>query len=173
MHSVEVALLHWPRDREDRERLARALLPRLLLVSEGQPPPGTGDPMEDWIRLPADERDVAARLHALSERATASLDQIVVVDDCCLRRSAATVSLSPNEASFARLLVAASGGVVPRAALAAAVWGRDADPSARSLDDLAYRLRRRIEVLGLDVVTARTRGFALHILSPSVVAADE
>ena len=171
MPSIEVALVHWPRDRQERDRLARAMLPRLLLVPDGERPPTSGDVMEDWVRLPADERDVAARLRSLSDRAERSLDGVSVVDGTCLRRGSLTVPLSPAEISFAERLVAAHGQVVPRPALIAAIWGRDADPASRRLDDVAYRLRRRITVLGLDVVTARGRGFALHMLSP-VPAAD-
>ena len=167
MHPVEVALLHWPRDGDERERLAEAMLPRLLLVPDDVEPPASGDLMEDWIRLPADERDVATRLDNLAARASASLERTVLVDSTCLRRAASTVALSPHQATFAGLLLAAEGRVVSRASLSRAIWGGDADPCGRALDDLAYRLRRRIEALGLDVVAARGRGFVLHILTPA------
>ena len=39
MHPVEVALIHWPRDGDERERLAEAMLPRLLLVPDDVEPP--------------------------------------------------------------------------------------------------------------------------------------
>jgi DNA-binding response OmpR family regulator len=162
---VEVALLHWPRDHEERDRLARAMLPRLLLVADGDLPPGSGDELEDWVRLPADERDVAARLHVLSERATRSFAATVVVDGRCLRRGATTVPLSPAEATFAGLLVARPGEVVSRATLAAAIWPDRRGPDG-ALDDVAYRLRRHLSSLGLDLVAARGRGFALHVLTP-------
>ena len=167
MHSVEVALLHWPRDCDERERLAEAMLPRLLLVPEDLEPPVSGDLMEDWIRLPADERDVATRLDNLAARASASLERTVLVDSTRLQRAASTVVLSPHQATFAGLLLAAEGRVVSRESLSRAIWGRDADPCGRALDDLAYRLRRRIEALGLDVVAARGRGFVLHVLAPA------
>jgi hypothetical protein len=173
MPSIEVALVHWPRDREERDRLARAMLPRLLLVPDGERPPTSGDVMEDWIRLPADERDVATRLHSLSERAERSLDQVSIVDGSCLRRGSITVPLGPSEVSFVEKLVAAHGTVVPRPTLVAAIWGAGTDPTTRGLDDVAYRLRRRIAVLGLDVVTVRGRGFALHMLNPVQAGAAE
>jgi DNA-binding response OmpR family regulator len=172
MPPIEVALVHWPRDRDERDRLAAAMLPRLLLVPEEERPPATSDLMEDWIRLPADERDVSARLHTLSERAAGSLDQTVLVDGRCLRRSSVTVPLGPSEATFARLLVAASGQVVPRDRLIEAIWP-DGPSRSRALDDVAYRLRKRIHVVGLDVVNVRARGFALHMLSPVDVTRGE
>jgi hypothetical protein len=171
MPRIEVALVHWPRDREERDRLARAMLPRLLLVPDGERPPASGDPMEDWIRLPADERDVATRLRVLSERAERSLDEVAVVDGACLRRGLLTVPLGPSETAFVRLLVDAHGQVVSRSSLVAAIWDGETEPSARALDDVAYRLRRHIAILGLDVVTARGRGFALHMLNPMLAAA--
>ena len=73
---VEVALLHWPRDAAARAHLAAAMLPRLLLVPAGEEPPQPGDEMEDWIRLPADERDVAAR----APRRVAILDGRITED---------------------------------------------------------------------------------------------
>jgi two-component system response regulator TctD len=164
--AIEVALLHWPRDREARDRLANAMLPRLLLVAEGDRPPEQTDPMEDWIRLPADERDVAARLGSLSERATRSWEHMVVVDGRCLQRGTSSIPLSPAEAAFATLLVAVPGRLVPRAELVRAIWTGDGRPGAGALDDIAYRLRKRLGTLGLDLVAARGRGFALHVLSP-------
>lgn len=171
MPRIEVALVHWPRDREERDRLARAMLPRLLLVPDGERPPASGDAMEDWIRLPADERDVATRLRALSERAARSLHEVAVVDGACLRRGELTVPLGPSEAAFVRLLVDAPGQVVSRSSLVTAIWDGDTDPGTRALDDVAYRLRRHIAALGLDVVTARGRGFALRMLNPTLTAA--
>jgi DNA-binding response OmpR family regulator len=173
MPAIEVALVHWPRDAAARDRLAEAMLPRLLLVPQDVRPPASGDPMEDWIRLPADERDVATRLRALSERAARSFEDTVVVDDGCLRRAGVTIPLSPSEAAFTRLLVAASGGIVSRADLASAIWHDQRDPRSRALDDIAYRVRRRVEVAGLDVVSARGRGFALHQLRPIRTATVE
>src|SRR3954451_16776898 len=61
-----VELLHWPRDEALRRHLAADGTPRLLLVPPGAPTPVVRAADEDWIRLPADERDVATRLRALA-----------------------------------------------------------------------------------------------------------
>lgn len=60
-------MLRWPADAARRDELAERRLPRLLLVAEGVLPPRL-DPDEDWIRTPAGERDVWARLRALADR---------------------------------------------------------------------------------------------------------
>ena len=163
--TVEVALLHWPRDAAARAHLAAAMLPRLLLVPAGEEPPQPGDEMEDWIRLPADERDVAARLSSLSARAERSLETTVLMDGRCLRRGATTTPLSPSEARFARCLVAHPGTVVTRTELTRTIWAEE-PPSAKALDDIAYRLRKRLAPMGLDLVSSRGRGYALHVGSP-------
>ena len=163
--TVEVALLHWPRDQEQRARLAEAMLPRLLLVPTGVRPPKPGDELEDWIRVPADERDVAARLGALSERAERSFEATVMMDGRCLRRGATTTTLSPSEARFASCLVERPGRLVTRSELILSIWPGEA-PSAKALDDVAYRLRKRLAPIGLDLVSSRGRGFALHVRSP-------
>src|SRR5437763_3254886 len=62
----DVAVLHWPEEAPEAARLAAAGLPRLLLVDAGNDPPESDDCQEDWVRLPADDRDVAARLRALT-----------------------------------------------------------------------------------------------------------
>jgi hypothetical protein len=163
--AVEVALLHWPRDQESRSQLAQAMLPRLLLVPPGERPPKPSDELEDWIRLPADERDVAARLRALSERAERSFEATVVIEGGCLRRGSTTLPLSPTEVRFASALVEHPGHLVSRHELTYNIWSGEA-PSAKALDDLAYRLRKRLAPIGLDLVSSRGRGFALHVLSP-------
>jgi hypothetical protein len=66
---TDVALVRWPLEAVRRDELARAGVPRLLLVSRGTPPPLVDDEIEDWVRLPAPILDVALRvrrLHALT-----------------------------------------------------------------------------------------------------------
>jgi len=60
-----VRLVRWPADAGLRDELAERGVPRLLLVDPGVVPPRL-EAGEDWIRLPADERDVAARLQRLA-----------------------------------------------------------------------------------------------------------
>jgi hypothetical protein len=55
---VEVALVPWPGAEERRVTLRDAGMPRLLLVPEDCDPPVTDDVLEDWVRTPADPREV-------------------------------------------------------------------------------------------------------------------
>ena len=65
----DIVVVRWPSEQADRERLADQGRPRLLLVAPDAEPPDGRDCLEDWIRLPAEDRDVAARLHSLEVRA--------------------------------------------------------------------------------------------------------
>ena len=65
-------VLRWPSDPARRRELADLGVPRLLLVDSDAPPPICTDPLEDWIRLPSDERDIDARMNTLRARASSS-----------------------------------------------------------------------------------------------------
>src|SRR5687768_9253811 len=68
---MDVVLVQWPAEAGRRERLAEAGVARLLLVDVGSDPPLVLDALEDWVRVPADDRDVRARMEALVARAAA------------------------------------------------------------------------------------------------------
>ncbi len=70
---MDVTLLRWPEEEGRRTRISREGAPRLLLVPDGEEPPAVGDCLEDWIRVPADEEEVRARVDALSLRTLAHL----------------------------------------------------------------------------------------------------
>ncbi len=150
---ASVAILQWPRDAGRRADLAGLGVPRLLVVAPGVPVPELADD-EDWVRLPAAERDVAARITALRHRAGA-----VRLSAASLHTPRGTVSLSPSEVTVTGVLLAA-GTLVPRPELEEALGCRT---TGRRLDDLLYRLRRHLRPVGLDVFSIRNRGC---ILSP-------
>ena len=67
--SSRVALVAWPREAARAQRLADAATPRLLLVEPGAAPPPPSDELQDWVRLPADEHEVALRARRLARLA--------------------------------------------------------------------------------------------------------
>ena len=150
------ALVHWPREADRRAELAALHIPRLLLVAPEVAPPDVGDD-EDWARLPADERDTAARLEALRARHAR-----VTLRGRDLRTARGSVRLSATEAAALAALLRANGAIVSRDEVGAAVAAHVA-VSARTVDDIVSKLRRRIRPVGLDVVAARGRG---HTLGP-------
>jgi DNA-binding response OmpR family regulator len=161
----EVELLHWPRDADRRETCVRAQRPRLLIIDRGAVPPSAADDLEDWVRDDTDERDVAARVRTLAARAAASLLAVVLVDDRCVKRGQSSVPLSRLEARLLERLLVEPGELVGRGELEAAVWPAG-PPSSAALDDVVYRLRKRVRAIGLDLLAERGHGLMLTLHAP-------
>lgn len=162
---MDVVLIRWPADNGRRERLSAAGEARLLLIEDGFPPPPAPDCLEDWIRVPAHEEDVQARLQALALRrqahspATPDID-----DDGVLRFGERWVPLAPLEARLTAALLGRFGAVVSREALIRALWPGKT-PGRNALDVHVLRLRRRLAPLGLAIKTVRSRGYLLEACS--------
>lgn len=73
-------------------------------------------------------------------------------------------TLSRREAQVLVALVDADGAVVGKERLAAAVWGRGADPHV--VEVTVARLRRRLDPLGVGLVTVPRRGYRLGEVVP-------
>ena len=159
---MDVVLVRWPAEEERRARLAEEGVPRLLLVEDAAPPPLAVDDLEDWIRVPADEVDLHARVENLNRRSRSRAAALPELDgDGVLRVGAAWVPLPPVEARLTFALVDRFGAVVSRDALARAGWP-DGAPGRNALDVHVLRLRRRLIGLGLAIRTVRSRGYLLE-----------
>ncbi len=168
---TNVEVIDWPAGEQRRIRLAGMNRPRLLLVAASGPPPSCVDPLEDWVRLPAGEGDIEARLAALARRADQLEPMGPVIDtDDVVRCGDAWVALPPVEARIISALIARLGTVVSRADLAAAGWP-DGAPGRNALDVHVLRLRRRIASLGLAIRTIRSRGYLLERVEAGAVGA--
>ena len=164
-------MLRWPEEEARRTRISQQGVPRLLLVAAGEEPPAVGDCLEDWIRVPADDEDVRARVDALSVRmqthlATGSGEAqppgIPVLDDFgVLRMNGAWVALPPLEARLAEALLERMGTVTSRDLLVRAGWPT-APPGRNALDVHVLRLRRRLRPVGLAIRTVRSRGYLME-----------
>jgi DNA-binding response OmpR family regulator len=136
----------------------------LLLIPQGITPPPGWDPLEDWVRVPADPDELHARITSVRRRATAGLEPAPRVDaDSMLWHRGRWVALPPIEAALMRLLADRHGALVGREALVAAAW-RDGISDRRALDARIKMLRRRIRPLDLAIRTVPRRGFLLEPL---------
>jgi hypothetical protein len=156
-------VLRWPSDPDRRRQLADFGVPRLLLVDSTAPPPVCADPLEDWIRLPADERDIDARLNALRVRARNGGPSARPALDGHgrLLRGGRWVALSPTEEQLCTLLIGEFGEVVSDRLLLDQAWpGGTGTPTGLRLQ--MTRLRRRIADLGLEVRSVRGKGYVLQ-----------
>lgn len=157
---MDVVLLRWPEETDRLGELRELGVPRLLLVAPEADPPPIVDPLEDWIRLPAEDRDMRARATTLATRAPATTLP-VMDDDGLLRFDGRWIALSPVERTLAVTLMERFGAVVGRDVLAKRVWPSGA-PTRNALDVHMLRLRRRIADLGLEVRTVRARGYLMQ-----------
>ena len=158
---ADIVVLRWPSERTSRERLAREGKPRLLLVAPDADPPEGRDCLEDWIRLPVDDRDVAARLRALELRASHHQNR-PETDDCGrLRFKGNWVALSPIEQRIVAALADRFGEVVSRDELLVAGWP-DENPSDTALRVHLTRLRKELEPLRLQIATVRGFGHVMQ-----------
>ena len=160
-------MVRWPTEVTRRTALQRAGRPRLLLVEPAAPPPIIEDHLEDWIRIPADDMHLRDRVEALSRRTPAMPVLPPERDeDGVLRFDGRRVAVPPVEARLVDALVHRIDAVVSRDELARA--GRPAgSPGRNALDVHMLRLRRRIEPLGLQIRTVRSRGYLLEAASVS------
>jgi DNA-binding winged helix-turn-helix (wHTH) protein len=157
--TARVELLRWPDDAVRRAELAARAVPRLLLLGEGTLPPLLADD-EDWMFVPADERDMWARMRRLAQRAAASDRVPRVRDGVVLHLGDRTAILSEGEAEVVALLVARFRRLVTWDELRAALWPGDGG-SLRRATSRVSRARARVRPLGLVIHTVRSRGVVL------------
>lgn len=159
---MDVVLLRWPSEQLRRDELREEGRPRLLLLEDGAVPPVASDELEDWIRVPAGEADLRARVDGLRRRIEAKVDPAPDLDeDGVLRLGDRWVSLPPVEARLTGALLDRYGAVVSRDALARAGWPAGS-PGRNALDVHMLRLRRRLSPLALAIRTVRSRGYLLE-----------
>jgi two-component system, OmpR family, response regulator len=156
----DVIVVRWPEQRADAERLARLDRPHLLLVEPGVAPPELKSCLADWIRLPADDVDVRARLAALEARSRQHPAKPTVDGFGELSFAGKRVFLSPTDQRLAELLVASFDGAVSEQVLFADLWDGEGESSKVRVH--ISRLRKRIQPLGLEITFIRGFGYRLH-----------
>ena len=161
MTRFEVAVLHWPAQAAEARALALDGRPRLLLVARDANPPDAEDPLCEWVRLPADERDVAARIRILTRRLAAVLGRPSVDAADRLLFGSTWVALSPIEARLASVLADNFQAVVSESELGRRGWP-GGTWSVNALRVHVTRLRRRLVSLDLEVRGVRLQGFIMQ-----------
>jgi len=162
---MDVVLVRWPEEDLRLRELRETGSPRLLLLNGESEPPESADCLEDWIRLPADDRDMRARVTRLASRSETQQPAPQVDGDGLLRYRGRWVALSPVESALAITLVDRFGAVVGRDTLARRAWP-EGTPTRNALDVHMLRLRRRIAPLGVEVRTVRSRGYLMQAAQP-------
>lgn len=153
-----VTLVPWPDDASRGRRTADSGSPVLYLVGAESPAPMPTTCLEDWIRMPTDERDLYARMSALQTRARIHHTPPRLDDKRRLSFDGRVLLLASPEMELAGLLAERYGQVVPDRdlVLAAALDG----PSL--LRAPIRRLRASLRPLGLEVERCRGAGYRLR-----------
>jgi DNA-binding response OmpR family regulator len=157
---VDVVLVRWPEERGDVERLTDTGAALLYLVAGDVEPPRPTGCLEDWLRVPADERDLRARVGALELRAAAHAETPWVADDGVLHHGDRTTWLPPAQTRLARLLTARFTSVVPDAELIDRGSPEVTDFGALRTE--MARLRAHLRPMGLFVRRVTSRGYRLQ-----------
>jgi len=109
---------------------------------------------DDYITKPFSIRELLARIRAVLRRAQAqgTLPVELRFDDVTIdfrryeaQRGAATIDLTRKEFGLLRVLAARAGEVVTRDDLLNEVWGYDATPTTRTVDNHIASLRAKLE----------------------------
>ena len=157
-----VEIVVWPQDESLRVSLARAGVPRLLVLGADDAPPDQIGFDEDWIREPCEPLDLEARMRRVAAAVAGQSSTDPWIDrERVLHRGPRTTVLTVSEAVVAETLLSSIGSVVSRALLESRLWPGGTAPSARAVDAVVYRLRRRCRDLGIMIRTARGEGFVL------------
>jgi two-component system, OmpR family, response regulator len=156
-----VEVVGWPEDAGRLAELRRLGLARLVLVAAGADPLVASDDLEDWVRLPADDRDVRARLLHLRHQARAHPTRPLLDGSGRLIYDGRWVAVSRIEERLCAPLVERFGDVVPYDDLIAAAWPAGGADRAL-LRPRVSGLRRRADQVGLALLSVRGVGHVLQ-----------
>ena len=169
-HSHDVAVLNWPEEADEAERLDKEGIPRLLLVAEGATPPTSGSCLEDWLTLPAGDLEVEARLVNLARRAANHPRPPTIDGYGQLTYRGRSRFLSPVEQRLAQTLLEHFGAIVDEGELRRRVWSDGA--TEQRLRVHVSRLRRRLLPIDLTIKCVRNAGYLMCESSALDSAAD-
>lgn len=112
---------------------------------------------DDYLGKPFDLKELILRVRAILRRtawfrAPSPAGDVLTLGDarvdfrtCAATVSGRTLELSPKETMILRCLAERPGEVVSRAEILDRVWGYDAFPTSRTVDNFIVRLRRLLE----------------------------
>ena len=159
-----------------RRRPGTAHVPIIMLTARGEESDrirGLHTGADDYVTKPFSPRELIARVGAIMRRVRPALagemltygDIEMDVDAHRVRRSGRAVQLGPTEFRLLRHLMENPGRVFSRERLLDAIWPRDRDIDARTVDVHVRRLRKALNGAGQqDVVrTVRSAGYSLDV----------
>jgi hypothetical protein len=156
-------VLRWPDQRARRDALAALGRPRLLVVATGHTPPDGHDPLEDWVRDPADPVEHVIRLEGLRARHRARARGLTMDEHGVLRFRDRWVALTERQQAVIGPLMADAGRSVPLAVLQRAYCAAGGPDDRAPLQRIVTNLRKRVAELGLGVHSLSGRAVLLEV----------
>lgn len=138
-------------------RRSNALVPVIMLTAKSQEADkirGLDSGADDYVTKPFSVGELTARIRALFRRAQRPAESAVVrVGEVTVNLSAHTLidrtgkeeSLSFYEVELLRLLHERQGQPVARDEILKKIWGLDANPGNRTIDNFIVKLRKKVE----------------------------
>ena len=158
-----VAVLRWPAQAADRDRLAATGKPRLLLIADGYAAPLVTDPLEDWVRDPFAPVDLDNRLVTLAIRARRLTERPCFDADGLLWMGDRWVNVPDAIRPIADVLVARLGQIVRRDEIVAACSAAGMSTRDSAVKGTIRRLDQRFAQVGLELHNVRDRGYVLQV----------
>lgn len=134
-----------------------ALVPIIMLTARAQEADkvrGLSVGADDYVTKPFSVNELVARIRAIFRRAalTPGVPEVFTIGEAevnlstqQVRRGKQVEPLSFYEVELLRLLHAKAGAPVSRDEILAKVWGLDATPTNRTVDNFVVKLRKKIE----------------------------
>jgi hypothetical protein len=160
---VSVPLLRWPAESEKAARLEASGAPFLLLLGSYEPPPQSAYRFMDWVRSPCDPDELIMRRSNLQTRFIRSREGLRPHLDCETGRltfGRSTVDISPSQVVSLRPFVNRYREVVPAPEVCKAFGA--AEEGQATIASRIMRLRRRLLVVGLQLLVVRGVGYTLE-----------
>lgn len=129
---------------------------------------------DDYLAKPFDNRELLARLRALTRRPAAASgstglylcgDLRLDAAELTLAGPKASVTLSKKESELLEALCRQPGRLQSRAVLLGRVWGQLSEVEEANLDSYIHFIRRRLKAVGsaVQVLTVRGAGYKLEV----------
>jgi len=125
---------------------------------------------DDYVTKPFELAELAARVRAFARRKTGQPSPVLeagpLVFDMVgreVRVNNERLNLSVRELSVLEMLMAKTGRVVTKRQIVNSLSAWDADFSENAVEVYIYRLRKRLEGLGVSIQTVRGFGYLLEV----------
>ena len=125
---------------------------------------------DDYLAKPFAIEELEARVRALIRRGQGNPDPLIMLGALTLDRNSGAIyiggelmDLTRRERAVLETLAAKAGTVVPKARLAAEVFGYDDPVAPNALEVHVGRLRRKLDDSGILIVTIRGLGYLLRV----------